>query len=134
MMTSLSRMGIVLKEEHMLADVSDMMSSELRRHCNHYFIFISCLRDVFPPLPVQPITEFKCTDTLNSYPFLITDGICHKTQSQTNRHPSINCHRRRGKPLPPSIILLSTWAITPSAHYFPVIDCRCVNAVPNSYP
>ena len=38
--TSSSRMGIVLKEEHMLADVSATMSSELRRHCNHYFIFL----------------------------------------------------------------------------------------------
>ena len=38
--TSSLIMGIVLKEEHMLADVSAMMSSELRRHCNHFFIII----------------------------------------------------------------------------------------------
>ena len=42
-MTSSSRMGIVLKEEHLLADVSAMMSSELRRHCNHYSIFLEAV-------------------------------------------------------------------------------------------
>ena len=44
MATSSSRMGIVLKEEHMLADVSSMMSSQLRRHCNIFlrlFIFLT---------------------------------------------------------------------------------------------
>ena len=38
----------------------------------------------------------------------------HKTRSQTNRHPSVNCHSRRGQPLPPSILLLITFALTPS--------------------
>ena len=33
-------MGIVFKVKDMLADVSAMMSSELRRHCNHFFIII----------------------------------------------------------------------------------------------
>ena len=36
-------MGIVIKEEHLLADVSATMSSELRRHCNHFFIFFKAL-------------------------------------------------------------------------------------------
>ena len=62
-------MGIFPKEEHLLADVSAMMSSEFRRHCNHYFIFfLSFLRDVFPQLPVQPSTECMRTDTLHSDP------------------------------------------------------------------
>ena len=99
-------MGIALKEEYLLADVSPMMSSELRCHCNHYFIFKSCLHDVFPQLPVQPSTECTRTDTLNSNPFLIFHGTCHKTQSQTNGHLSINCNIRRRKPLPTSILLL----------------------------
>ena len=33
------RMGIFLKEEYLLADVSAMMSSELRRYCNNFFNF-----------------------------------------------------------------------------------------------
>ena len=69
----------------MLADVSAMMSSEFRRHCNHYFIFfLSFLRDVFPQLPVQPSTECTRTDTLQYDPFFFY-GTCLKTQSQTNR-------------------------------------------------
>ena len=96
-------MGIVLKEKHMLADVSVMMSSELRRHCNHYFIFLSCLRDVFPQLPVQPSNEFMRTDTLNSDPFLIFDVTGHKIKSQTNHHTSINVHSRYRQPIPSSI-------------------------------
>ena len=39
MTTSSSRMGSFLKEEHMLADVSAIMISELRRHCKHMFFF-----------------------------------------------------------------------------------------------
>ena len=72
-----SIMGIVIKEEHLLADVSSIISSELRRHCKHYFIFLSCLRNVFPQLPVQPSTECTHTDTLHSDPFLFFDGTCH---------------------------------------------------------
>ena len=91
MMTSSSRMGVVLKEEHMLADVSTMMSSELRRHCNHLYLIISkLLSKVFPHLPEHPSNEFTCTDTLHYDPFLFFDGTCHKTQSQTNRHPPLN--------------------------------------------
>ena len=134
-MTSLSsRMGTVIKEEHLLADVSAMMSSELRHHCNHYFFFLSCLRDMFPELPVQPSTECTLTDTLNSDPFFIFDGTCHRTQSQTNRRPSKNCHSRRGKPLPTSILPLSNFSLTPSVHSFPVINPRCDKAVPHPYP
>ena len=33
---SSSRIGIVIKEEHLLAEVSAIMSSEMRRHCNHF--------------------------------------------------------------------------------------------------
>ena len=39
MMTSSSRMGIIIKEEHLLDGVSAMMISELQHHFNHYFIF-----------------------------------------------------------------------------------------------
>ena len=55
-------MGIVLKEEHLLPDVSAMMSSELRRYCNRFSFFLSFLWDVFPQLPVQPGTECTRTD------------------------------------------------------------------------
>ena len=51
--------GGVKIEECMLADVSAMMSSELRRHSNLFFIFKRFLRDVFPQIPVHPDTE--CT-------------------------------------------------------------------------
>ena len=55
MNTSSSRMGIVFKKEHLLADVSAMMSSELRRR-SKFFVFFNFLRDVFPQVPVQPST------------------------------------------------------------------------------
>ena len=97
----------------MLADISAMMSSELRRHCTHISFFKSYFRDVLPQLPIKPITSFKRNNTLNHYPIPFFDGTCHKTQSQTNRHPSIDRHSRRGQPLPPSIRLLITCAITP---------------------
>ena len=67
---------------------------------------------MFPQLPVHPSTECTGTDTLYSDPIWFFDGNCHKTQSQTNRHPSIDCHIRRGQPLSPSIRLLSTCDIT----------------------
>ena len=65
-----------------------------------------------PQLPVQPSIECLRTDTLSSNPNLVFDGTCHKTQSQTNRHPSIDRHSRRGNPLPLSIRLVSTCALT----------------------
>ena len=58
---------------------------------------------MFPLIPVNPSTECTRTDTLNSDPFLIFDGTCHKTQSQTNRHPSINHKIRCVQSLPSSI-------------------------------
>ena len=58
-------MGIFLKEEHLLADVSSMMSSELRRHRTNISLFI-CFRDVFPQISVQTIPERTRTDTLHS--------------------------------------------------------------------
>ena len=42
---------------------------------------------MFPQLPVQPSTEFTRNDTLHSDPMLFFDRTCHKTHSQTNRHP-----------------------------------------------
>ena len=80
MTTSSSRMGIVLKEEHLLSGVSAMIILELRRHWNHFSLKKSCLRDVFPQLPVQPSTECTYTDTLDYDPNLFFDGTCHKTQ------------------------------------------------------
>ena len=45
MTTLSSRMVIDSSEEHQLADVSAMMSSELRRHCNKFsFIYIHTLK------------------------------------------------------------------------------------------
>ena len=115
MMTSSSIMVIVFKEEHMLADVSAMISSELWRHCNHYFI---CFKAVYAMcshsflysivLNVRALTPCILT------PSYFFDGTCHTTQSQTNRHPSINRNFRLRKPLPPSIRLLINYALTPS--------------------
>ena len=77
-----------------------------------YFIyFLKC--DWFPHLPVQPSTECTRTDTLNYDPILFFDGMCHKTQPQTNHHPSIGRHSRHVQPLTPTIRLLSTCALTP---------------------
>ena len=80
----------------------------------YYFYFVICFRDVFPQFPVHPSTEFTRTDTLHSDPIYFFDGICHKTQSQTNRHPSIDRHIRYGQPLPPFILTFSSCAFTPS--------------------
>ena len=55
-----------------------------------YFIFLSSFRDRFPQLPVQHRTECTCTDTLHSNPIFFFHGMCHKTQPQTNHHPSID--------------------------------------------
>ena len=33
-------MGIVLREEYLLADVSAMVSSELQRHCTHIYHYL----------------------------------------------------------------------------------------------
>ena len=88
-------MGIFLKGEHMLADVSAMTSSELRRHCNHYFIFKSYLRDVFPQLPVHPSTEYTRTDTLHS------DPICFFTEHVIN-------HNHKPTATPPSTVIAAT--------------------------
>ena len=90
MKKSSPRMGIILKGEHILADVSAMMLSELRHHCNHYLICSkSYLRDVFPQLPVQPSTKCTRTDTLNSDPFLIFDGTCHKKNHKPTATPPL---------------------------------------------
>ena len=43
---------------------------------------------------------FICTNTLNSDPILFFYGTCHKTQSQTNRHPSIDRHSLHVQPEP----------------------------------
>ena len=32
-------MCISIKEEHLLADLNAMISSELQRRCNHFFVF-----------------------------------------------------------------------------------------------
>ena len=135
MTTSSSIMGIDIKVEHLLAHVSAMMSEELRRHCNNFCIFFQLfLCAVFLQVPVQPSTECTRTGTLNFDPFFIFDSIYHKTQSQTNCHPYVKCHICLRQPLPPSIILLSTCALTPSVHYFLVINLRCDKAVPHPYP
>ena len=98
----------------MLVDVSAMMSSELRRHCNHYFFFyLNLLHDMSHQLPVQRSTECTWTDTLHSDLIWFYDGTYLNTQLQTKRHPSINCHSRRGQPFPPSICLIWTFALIP---------------------
>ena len=68
-----------------------------------FISFLSYLRGVFPQLPVHPSTECTRTDTLHSDPFLFFDRTCHKTQSQTNRHPSIKWHSYHRQPLASSI-------------------------------
>ena len=58
---------------------------------------------------------------------------CHKTQSQTNRHPSVNFHSRRRQILPPPILLLCTCALTSSVYYLHFIDRRFDKVVPHPY-
>ena len=103
-------------------------------NCNTTKTLIKFNYFVYRNTPVQPSTECTRTDTLNSEPFFIFDGTCNKTQSQTNCHPSTNCHICRRKPLPSYILLLSTCALTSSVHYLPVIDRMCEKAVPHPYP
>ena len=69
---------------------------------------------MFPHFPVQHITECTHTNTLHYDPICFFDGTCHKTQSQTNRHPSIDRHSRCRKTPPPSIRLIITCALPPS--------------------
>ena len=69
---------------------------------------------MFPQLSVQPSTECTRTDTLHSDPIWFFDGTCHKTPSQTNRHPSINRHILHVQTLPPYIRLLGICALTPT--------------------
>ena len=61
---SSSIMVIFIKEEHLFADVSYMMSLELQRHCNNFFKAVYA--NVFPQFIVQPRTEYTRTNTLNS--------------------------------------------------------------------
>ena len=96
---SSSIMSIVIKEEHLLDDVSVTMSSELRRHCTHISLYKeSCFHDVFPQIPVQPSTECMHTDHIWFF-----DRKFQKTQSQTKFHPSIDRHSRRRQTLPLSV-------------------------------
>ena len=81
MTTSSSRMGIDLKEEHFLVDVSAMMISELRRHCTPISFLKSCFCDWFPQFSIQHSTECTRTDTLNYDSILFFDRTCHKAQS-----------------------------------------------------
>ena len=69
---------------------------------------------MFPQIPVQPSIECTRTDTLHYDPIRSFGGTCHKTQSQTNRHPSIDPNIRHGRPFPPSISLIITCALNPS--------------------
>ena len=69
---------------------------------------------MLPQLPVQLSTQCTRTDTLHSDPIWFFEGTCHETQSQTNRHPSINPRIRRGQPLSVYIHLFSTCSLTPS--------------------
>ena len=97
-------MGIYLKKEHLLADLSAIMSSELQILCT----------DVFPQIPIQLSADCTLTDTLHYEPIWFFDRTFHKTKSQNNRQPYIDCHSRHIQPIPPSVILLSTFALTPS--------------------
>ena len=83
-------MGIVLKKEHMMTDSSAMMSLELRRHCNHFFIKKSFLRDVVPQLLVQPSSECIHTDTLNYDANFFLDKICPKMHHKQTATPPSN--------------------------------------------
>ena len=118
-------MGIVIITEHCVSNESATKSSELRHHCSHISLLLkSCFCDWFPQIPVQLSNEYTRTGTLNYNPNLFLDGTCHKTQSQINRPPSIEHHTQLGKPLPPSIHLLSTCALTSSLHSSHVIYRR----------
>ena len=67
---------------------------------------------MFPQVPAHPSTECMRTDKLHSDPVEFFDVTYHKTQPQTNRHPYIGRHSRRGQTIHTSICLLSTCAIS----------------------
>ena len=79
-----------------------------------YLVFKRCFHDVFPQLSVHPSTYCTRTYTLFSDPIRFFYRMHPKKQWQTNRHPSIDRHSRRGQPLPPSMCLISTCALIPS--------------------
>ena len=93
-------MGLFLKEEQLLAYVSDIMSSELGRHCNK--LKKICLHDMFPQLPVQPSTKYTRTDTLSYDPywFLIAHAIKHN-HKPTSDPPSTVIADAENHSLPP---------------------------------
>ena len=98
-----------LIEEHLVADVSAMMSSELRRHCNHFFIFLKAfLCGVFPQLPVQPSTE--CTPWIPTRSSFLTE---HSIKSITKQ------------PTPLHLPSYPPWKTTPYLHSLHYHLCPC---------
>ena len=83
----------------MLADEIAMMSSEVQLHCNH-FLYLSCLRDVFPQLPVQPSTECTRTDTPHSNPIQFLTERVIKYNHKPTAAPSIDRCSCRGRTTP----------------------------------
>ena len=125
-------MGIVLKEEHMLADVSSMMSSELRRHCtpiSFLTVFATCSHSFLYSLVLNLRALTPLILALSFF-----NGTCYNTQSQTNRHPSIERHIRRVQPLPSSILLPITCALTLSLNSLSAIYWWRDKEVPCPYP
>ena len=126
-------MGIDIITEHCVSNESATLSSELQHHCTHISLLLkSCFFvTVSHRFPYSLVLNICRTGTLNYNPILFLDGMCHTIQSQTKRPPSINHHIRLGKPLTPSIHLLSTCALTPSLHSFHVINRSCDKAAPH---
>ena len=132
MTTSSSRMGIVTVTEHCVSNESTTISSVFQHHCTHILLILKrFFCDWFAQLPLQPRTEYTRNETPKYDPILFLDETCHKTQSHTNRPPSIYHHSRLEKPIPPSVKLLRTCAIIPSLHYFSVIDWCCDKTDPH---
>ena len=77
------------------------------------------------------------TDTLHSDPILFFDGIRHKTQSQTNRHPSINRHICRVQSTPLSVLTVKegeTVFVAAGEHFRPVFLLAGTEYVPLLFP
>ena len=75
---------IFLKEEHLLVDVSAMMSSELRRHCTPISFFKAVLLTGSHSFMYRLVMVVRALTPWIMAPILFFDGTCYKTQSQKN--------------------------------------------------
>ena len=126
-------MGIALKEEHMSDDASAMMSSELWRHCFKKAVFMTCSHS-FPYSLVLNVRALTPCILTPSY-FLTEHAI--KNNHIPTATPSINCHSRRGQPLPPSVLAVKegeTVFVAAGERFRPVFPLAGIEYVPVWFP